>query len=472
MNGSSCDLGILLERQQRAFLADLSPSRRAREDRLRRLDRLVETHAERFAQAISEDFGTRSSIEVRITETMLLRAGVRHALHHLRAWMKPRRAPVALAYRPGRARLICQPRGVVGIISPWNYPLQLSLAPLIGALAAGNRAMIKPSESTPAFAAALEAAVGETFAADEAAVVTGDAALGRMFAALPFDHLLFTGSTAVGREVALAAAKNLTPVTLELSGKSPVIVDASCALDGIVERIAWGKLINAGQTCIAPDYALVPRAGADRFARALCASMHRLYPTFRGNPDYTSIVSERHIDRLRDLVEDARARGARVIELEDGGAQQGGHRRQLAPSLLLDVDEDMRVMREEIFGPILPIVAYDTLDDAMAFVNARARPLALYWFGADRKARDRVLAGTIAGGVTINDTLAHVAQDSLPFGGIGDSGYGHYHGEYGFRQFSAQKPVFVQARLSGLGLIRPPYRSSIGRLLDWISYLT
>ncbi len=427
---------------------------------------------ERFAQAISQDFGTRSTVEVRITETMLLRAGVRHALRHLGAWMKPRRAPVALAYRPGRARLIRQPRGVVGIISPWNYPLQLSLAPLIGVLAAGNRAMIKPSESTPAFAAALAAAVTEAFAADEVAVVIGDAAVGRTFAALPFDHLLFTGSTAVGREVALAAAKNLTPVTLELGGKSPVIVDASCALDGIVDRIAWGKLINAGQTCIAPDYALVPRAGVDRFARAMCASMNRLYPTFRGNPDYTSIVSERHCTRLRELIDDARARGARVVELESGGAEHGGHRRQLAPTLLLDVNDDMRVMREEIFGPILPIVPYDTLDDALSYVNRRARPLALYWFGVDRNARERVLAGTIAGGVTINDTLVHVALDSLPFGGVGDSGYGHYHGEYGFRQFSTVKPVFIQSRFSGLGLIRPPYRPSIGRLLDWISHFT
>ena len=472
MNDSASDPGILLERQQRAFLADLPPSRPAREDRLRRLDRIVETHAERFAQAISQDFGARSAVEVRVTETMLLRAGVRHALRHLGAWMKPRRAPVALAYRPGSAWLIRQPRGVVGIISPWNYPLQLSLAPLIGALAAGNRAMIKPSESTPAFAAALAVAVAEAFAADEVAVVIGDAVVGRAFAALPFDHLVFTGSTAVGREVALAAAKNLTPVTLELSGKSPVIVDASCALDGIVDRIAWGKLINAGQTCIAPDYALVPRAGVDRFARAMCASMHRLYPAFRGNPDYTSIASERHFTRLRELLDDARAHGARIVELDAGGAEHDGHRRQLAPSLLLDVNDDMRVMREEIFGPILPIVPYDTLDDALSYVNRRARPLALYWFGADRNARERVLAGTIAGGVTINDTLVHVALDSLPFGGVGDSGYGHYHGEYGFRQFSTLKPVFVQSRFSGLGLIRPPYRPSIGRLLDWISHFT
>jgi coniferyl-aldehyde dehydrogenase len=464
------ELQALLRRQQIASRADMSPSRSVREDRLRRLARLIETHSEQFAASISEDFGVRSATEIRITETMLLQSGIRHAVRHLARWMKPQRVATALAYRPGRSMMIRQPLGVVGIISPWNYPLQLALAPLIGALAAGNRAMIKPSELTPLFSAALRTAVAETFTPDEVNVVTGDAIVGKAFAALPFDHLVFTGSTAVGREVAQAAAKNLTPVTLELGGKSPAIIDASCDMDGVVDRLAWGKLINSGQTCIAPDYVLVPRGDVDRFVRVLGTSMTRLFPAFRGNPDYTSIVSERHLHRLRDLVRDAVARGARIIEIEPSTDAIGSSDRQMAPTLLLDVDDEMRVMREEIFGPVLPIVPYDTLADALNYVNQRDRPLALYWFGTDHAARDQVLAGTIAGGVSINDTLLHIAQEGLPFGGIGQSGHGHYHGEFGFRQFSKEKPVFVQSRFSGAGIIRPPYKRSIGRVLGWLSH--
>jgi coniferyl-aldehyde dehydrogenase len=466
------ELENLLRRQQQAFLADMSPTLAAREERLRRLGRLIDTHAEAFAASISQDFGTRSATEIRITETMLVQAGIRHALRHLADWMKPRRLATALAYQPGRSILMRQPLGVIGIISPWNYPLQLALAPLVGALAAGNRVIIKPSELTPLFSAALRAAIADSFLPEEVAVVTGDASLGKAFSALPFDHLVFTGSTAVGREVAQAAAKNLTPVTLELGGKSPVIIDASCDVNRMGDGLAWGKLVNAGQTCIAPDYALVPRPNVDGFVQALRGSMTRLYPTFRTNPDYASVVSERHLQRLKDLVQDARAHGARVVELEPAADGAGGADRRIAPTLLLDVSDEMRVMREEIFGPILPIVPYDTLADALAFVNRRDRPLALYWFGADNAARDQVLAGTIAGGVSINDTLLHIAQEGLPFGGIGASGQGHYHGEFGFLRFSKEKPVFVQSRFSGTGVIRPPYKPSIGRILGWLSHFT
>jgi coniferyl-aldehyde dehydrogenase len=463
------ELSALLRAQQAAFRADMSPSRAVREQRLRRLSALLDTHSKAFAAAISDDFGTRSATEIRITETMVLQSSIRHAIRHLARWMKPRHVATALAYRPGRSMLVRQPLGVIGIISPWNYPLQLALAPLIGALAAGNRAMLKPSELTPLFSATLRTAVAQAFNSDEVCVVTGDALVGKAFAALPFEHLVFTGSTAIGREVAQAAAKNLTPVTLELGGKSPAIIDASCDLDNVIDRLAWGKLINAGQTCIAPDYVLVPRSDVDRFVHALRASMTRLYPTFRANPDYTSIISERHLRRLRDLVEDAAARGARIIEVEPSAdAIRPG--RQMAPTLLLNVDDGMRVMREEIFGPVLPIVPYDTLADALDYVNRRDRPLALYWFGTNRAARDRVLGGTIAGGVSINDTLLHIAQEALPFGGVGPSGQGHYHGEFGFRQFSKEKPVFTQSRFSGAGIIRPPYKKSIGRVLGWLSH--
>jgi coniferyl-aldehyde dehydrogenase len=465
------DLLALLHLQKAAFLKDMLPSRDLRIDRLKRLSELVASRADEFASAISSDFSTRSMVEIRITETLVLQSGIRHAIRHLSRWMKARRVPTAMAYQPGKSRIMRQPLGVIGIISPWNYPLQLALAPLIGALAAGNRAMIKPSELTPAFSKALAAAIAEKFAPDEVSVVTGDASVGKLFAALPFDHLVFTGSTAVGREVAQAAAKNLTPVTLELGGKSPAIIDSSCNLEGVIDRIAWGKLINAGQTCIAPDYMLVPRADVDRFVQVLRKSMTSLYPKFRSNPDYSGIISERHLRRLKDLVDDARQRGAQVIEIEPVNDTLSVTR-QLAPTVLLNVSDDMRVMNEEIFGPILPIVPYDKVEDALAYVNRHDRPLALYWFGEDRAVRDQVLAGTIAGGVSINDTLLHIAQEELPFGGVGPSGQGHYHGEYGFRQFSKEKPIFIQSRFSGGGIIRPPYKASIGRMLNWISRLT
>jgi coniferyl-aldehyde dehydrogenase len=465
-------LRALLRTQRAAFQSDMSPSHAVRLDRLKRLNLLIESHAREFSAAISSDFGTRSLIEIRITETLFLQSGIRHAIRNLSRWMKARRVSTALAYRPGKSLIMRQPLGVAGIISPWNYPLQLALAPLIGALAAGNRAMLKPSELTPSFSQALDSAIAKSFAADEVSVVTGDASVGKQFAALPFDHLVFTGSTAVGREVAQAAAKNLTPVTLELGGKSPAIIDASCNLDRVIDRIAWGKLINAGQTCIAPDYMLVPRGDVDRFVARIRSSMTRLYPKFRSNPDYSGIISERHLRRLRELIEDARGRGATVIEVEPLESPLVAAGRQLPPTLLLNVTDSMRVMSEEIFGPILPIIPYDTLVEALGYINRHERPLALYWFGQNSAARDQVLAGTIAGGVSINDTLLHIAQEGLPFGGVGASGQGHYHGEFGFRQFSKEKPVFIQSRFSGGGIIRPPYKPSIERVLSWLSRFT
>ena len=288
-------------------------------NRLNQLSALIDSHSKTFAEAIASDFGSRSRTEIRITETLVLQSGIRHAIRHLGRWMKTRRVPTAMAYRPGRAMIMRQPLGVVGIISPWNYPLQLALAPLTGVLAAGNRAIIKPSELTPAFSTALAAAIKEFFSPDLVSVVTGDASVGKQFSALPFDHLVFTGSTAIGREVAQAAAKNLTPVTLELGGKSPAIIDSSCDLPGVIDRIAWGKLINAGQTCIAPDHMLVPRDQVDRFVQLLRTSMTSLYPTFRSNPDYSGIISARHLNRLQELIQDARSQGATVIDIEPAG---------------------------------------------------------------------------------------------------------------------------------------------------------
>lgn len=463
---SSGLLDRLLRSQRQAFARDMNPTRAMRLDRLARLERLLDADAEHeFAAAISQDFGNRSRVETVLAEILFTRTAIKQARRHLKAWMKPRRVPTAMTYLPGRSRLLRQPLGVIGIISPWNYPLQLALAPLVGALAAGNRAMLKPSELTPRLSEVLRRRIAEVFAEDEVAVVVGDADVGKAFSALPFDHLVFTGSTAVGRIVAQAAAKNLTPVTLELGGKSPAIIDASADPARIAERIAFGKLLNAGQTCIAPDYLLVPHDRRDELVAALRASVARMYPTIQGNPDYTSIVSDRHYRRLRELVDDARARGAQVLELASADEAADPARRQLAPTLLLDVDDSMRVMQEEIFGPLLPILAVENAQAAIDYVNAHERPLALYWFGEDRAARERVLHETISGGVTVNDTLLHIAQEALPFGGVGPSGQGHYHGEFGFRQFSKEKPVFFQSRLSGVKLLYPPYGSVAERML-------
>jgi coniferyl-aldehyde dehydrogenase len=371
--------------------------------------------------------------------------------------MKQRRVATSFHSLPGTSWLLPQPLGVVGIVSPWNYPLQLALAPAVAALAAGNRVMIKPSEITPRLSELLAELIAGSFAADECTVITGDAETGRAFVRLPFDHLFFTGSTAVGRQVALAAAEHLTPVTLELGGKSPVILDQSCDLADSARRIAAGKLLNAGQTCIAPDYVLVPEALRQAFADAFAQAVAELYPTLERNPDYTSIVNERHHARLAALVQDARDRGARVLEINPGGEAADPAARRMRPAVLLDVTDAMSVMREEVFGPLLPVVGYRTPDDAIAFVNARPRPLALYWFGRDRARQEQVLRQTISGGVTVNDVLLHIAQENLPFGGVGDSGSGAYHGEHGFRLFSKDKPVFVQSRLAGTALLHPPY---------------
>ena len=463
------DLRRLLELQRRAFAADPLPGRALRIDRLQRLRGMVEKHEAEFAAAISADFGGRSRHETLVAEVFVIVAAVKHAIRHLGRWMRMRRAPTALYYRPGYNRILPQPVGVAGIVAPWNYPLQLALGPAVGALAAGNRVMLKPSELTPRLSALLARVVEETFAADEFAVITGGADTGQAFVELPFDHLLFTGSTAVGRLVAQAAAKNLTPLTLELGGKSPAIVDPSCDIALAAPRIALGKLLNAGQTCIAPDYALVPEARVEEFTAAMRSAVCAMYPRFVDNDDYTSIVSERHYARLERLLADAKAKGAQIVEL---GEKPDAARRRLPPVLVLGANDDMEIMREEIFGPLLPVVAYRGIDEAIDYVGRRERPLSLYWFGEAAANRDRVLARTISGGVTVNDCLWHFAQEDLPFGGVGASGIGAYHGEAGFRTFSQEKPVFFQARHNGMFLMRPPYGRAFERVVALLRRLS
>ena len=442
--------------QREAFAADCNPSVAVRRERLDRLLGLIDGAEDALIAAVDADFGGRAAQETRIAEIYVTRRAIVHARRHLASWMRTRRAPTDLAFLPGRNRLTPQPLGVVGVVSPWNYPIQLSLCPLVGALAAGNRALLKPSELTPRTSALLAELIGKAFAPDLLDVVVGDAEIGKAFVALPFDHLLFTGSTAVGRQVAAAAATNLTPVTLELGGKSPAIFDPSCDFAAASARLAAGKLFNAGQTCIAPDYLLVPRGRADAAAEAIAAAIGRLYPTLAANPDYTAIVSDRHRARLVGLINEARDAGTRIVEVNPARESFEGSRK-LPPTLAINPPPSTKLMREEIFGPALPIIEYDQLDDAIAHVNRGQRPLALYWFGRDSAARDRVLRETISGGVTVNDTLFHYAAEDLPFGGVGASGYGAYHGEQGFLTFTKEKAVFFQTRFNLANLLYPPY---------------
>jgi coniferyl-aldehyde dehydrogenase len=461
------------EAQRQAFLKEPNPSYEARLSRLDRLLALTDANEAAIVAAIDADFSGRASQETRLAELFVVRAGINHARSHLRRWMRVKRAPTGLHFRPGYNRLMPQPLGVAGIVSPWNYPFQLAIAPALAALAAGNRVMLKPSELTPAFSALLDQLVSKTFDPDEVCVVTGDAETGKAFTALPFDHLFFTGSTQVGRIVAQAAAANLTPVTLELGGKSPAIFDPSCDVDVSVGRVAFGKLLNAGQTCIAPDYLMVPRGQADAVAGKLGAAISKMYPSLVDNPDYTAIISQRHRARLVELVDEAREKGARIVEVNPANERFESNRtRKLAPTLVINPAPDTRLMREEIFGPVLPILEYDGVDEAIARVRAGDHPLALYWFGNDAENRKRVLDETLSGGVTINDCLWHIGQEDQPFGGVGPSGMGAYHGEWGFNTFSKLKPVFHQSKLNGIFLFRPPYGSTFERILGLLKRLT
>ncbi len=465
------DLENLLAKQRVAFSRDMNPDFECRRERLDKIEAMTERRRADIAAAISADFGHRARQETELAEIMPVIGAVRHARRHLKKWMKPRRAPTALIYRPGHNLLLRQPVGVVGVIAPWNYPYQLALAPAVAALAAGNRVMIKPSELTPRLAQLMADMIAEDFAPEEMTVVTGDADVGRAFSSLPFDHLIFTGSTAVGRQVAQAAGRNLTPVTLELGGKSPAILHEDCDLKRAAHAIAFGKWLNAGQTCIAPDYLLAPRARIDAVVAALKAVVKDFYPTVFDNPDYTSIVSVRHFERLKALVDEAAQAGAKPIQLVGEGETSPPESRKIAPMLLLGATAEMKIMQEEIFGPILPILAYDELDEALAFVNRADRPLALYAFGDDAQFRARVLNGTISGGVTLDDCLLHFSQEDQPFGGVGPSGIGAYHGEWGFRSFSKEKPVFAQSRLSGIAMLYPPFGKTFDRLAGMMKRL-
>lgn len=423
-----------------------------------------------FVQTISQDYGSRSPDETLMAEIVPSLMTLRDASASVAVWMRPEPRGRSIPFWPGRNSVYWQPKGVVLIIAPWNYPLQLAVGPLAAALAAGNRAILKPSEFTPATSDLLKRCLEEALGTDRVTVATGGAEVAQALCQLPFDHILFTGSTEVGRKVMQAAAANLTPVTLELGGKSPAIVHEDFNLPLAAERIVRGKLLNAGQTCIAPDYVLAPRHRVEEFVGLVRSTVGRLYPRLLDNCDYTSIINARHYERLARLVADARVNGARVIPIDPAGELAAGEigspsSRKMLPVAITGVSGTMAVMREEIFGPLLPIGSYDTLEDAIAYVNNRPRPLALYYFDNDSARIEQVLKSTVSGGVTINDTIYHVAQEKLPFGGIGPSGMGSYHGREGFRAFSHAKGTFLQSRYTLTSILTPPYGKPLTRLL-------
>ncbi|WP_269716333.1 coniferyl aldehyde dehydrogenase [Caulobacter sp. NIBR2454] len=462
----------ILARQKAAHLRDGAPSAQLRAERIERCIALLVDHRRDIEDAANQDFGARSRDATAFTDIAASIGALKHAKANVAKWMRPEKrktTPAILGLFGAKAEIHFQPKGVVGVISPWNFPVNLTFAPLAGVLAAGNRAMIKPSEHTPATSALMAQMFGSVFSEEEVAVITGGPQIGEAFTHLPFDHILFTGATSIGRHVMRAAAENLVPVTLELGGKSPVILGRSADMATAAARVMNGKTLNAGQICLAPDYVLAPRDRLDAFVDEATKSVARMFPTIRDNPDYTALVSQRHYDRMQGYLDDARAKGARVVEINPAGEtlSQQEHRK-IAPTLIIDPTDDMKVMQEEIFGPLLPVKTYDRIDEAVDYINAHDRPLGLYYFGADAAEQDTVLSETTAGGVTINDVIFHVAQENLPFGGVGPAGMGSYHGVDGFREFSHRKSIFTQIKkdIGPLKMLRPPYGDGMRKYVD------
>jgi coniferyl-aldehyde dehydrogenase len=455
-------MAAVLRAQRGAFDAEMPVSEAVRRDRIDRVIALMRKHGEAFAAALSEDFGHRSRVQSLLTDIVATIRSAKHAKKHLSAWMKPEKRPLdfPLGLLGARAQVEYQPKGVIGVIAPWNFPVQLSFGPLIGALAAGNRAMIKTSEYTPAVAKLTEETIAEFFSPDEVAVFSGGPEVGQAFAKLPFDHLIFTGATGIGKHILHAAADNLTPVTLELGGKSPTIIGRSADVKAATERVVLGKMMNAGQICLAPDYLLVPEDKEAEVIDGLKSAVSVLYPKLLDNEDYASVINARHRDRLKGYLDDATAKGAELIEVNPAGEDFGATNSNKLPlTIVRNPTDEMTVMQEEIFGPVLPVKTYNRTEDAVAYVNAHDRPLGLYYFGSDGAEERRVLDSTVSGGVTVNDVIFHVSMEDLPFGGVGPSGMGSYHGRDGFKTFSHARAVYRQPKIdvAKLAGFKPPY---------------
>ncbi|MEH6683927.1 MAG: coniferyl aldehyde dehydrogenase [Qipengyuania sp.] len=450
-------------RKQRAAHHQMRPEPMAlRKDRIQRAMKLLTDHADDLCKVMAADFGNRSPHQSMITDIAGTVNFGKYCLKHMNKWSRPEKRHVQfpLGLLGAKAEVRYEPKGVVGILSPWNFPVNLSFGPLMQIFVAGNRAMIKPSEFTEKTSLLTKELVEEYFTPDECAVFTGGPEVAAAFSELPFDHLIFTGSTATGRKVMESAAKNLVPVTLELGGKSPVFLGESADFAKAGERVALGKMLNAGQICLAPDYLYVPESKQDEAIHGVWQGTANMYPTLLDNEDYASVVTDRHFDRLQELVADARDKGAEVIEVNPGNEDfSNTNARKMPLTILKNVNDDMRAMQEEIFGPVLPVKTYRHIDEAIDYVNEHDRPLGLYYFGQDSNEREKVLTKTISGGVTINDVIFHVSMEDLPFGGVGPSGMGSYHGVEGFREFSHARSFYTQPKIdvAKLGGFKPPY---------------
>ncbi len=458
-------LETVFRKQRLAFEQERYPSAATRIDRLKLIKDALLMNRARIIDALNEDFGNRPAEVTRLAEIGGSTGNLDYCASHVKRWMKPQSRGVSMWFMPGKNQVMPQPKGVVGIVAPWNYPINLAVAPLAAALAAGNRAMIKMSEFTPASAALLKEILAELFDEDLVAVFDGGPDEAAQFTRLAFDHLLFTGSTGVGKKVMAAAAENLTPVTLELGGKSPVLIDEDFDLTEAANRVLWGKTFNAGQTCVAPDYALVPKGQTGRFVAALDQAYFKHFPQGAADDSYTSVIDQRNYDRLRDLVEGARAAGAEIHEIEQT-SNDHVTKRKFPLTLVIDPPADSRIMTEEIFGPVLPVLEHEGRGHAIDRVNQGDRPLALYYFGKD--GAEEVLQQSHSGGVTTNDVMLQYLQADLPFGGTGASGFGAYHGKEGFETFSHMKAVFRQrgfGSFTGLKMLYPPYTGLARRLI-------
>lgn len=469
MSDAESRMRQVLERQKQAHIKDGPPSAEKRIEWLDRAINLLVSHKDEIAEALRQDFGHRSVDASLFTDVSGSIGPLKHAKANLKTWMKREKRkvePALLGLFGARAWIDYQPKGTIGIISPWNFPFNLTFTPLAGVFAAGNRAMIKPSEFTPRCSELMERMFKSAYDETEVAVFTGGPEVGAAFSKLPFDHLLFTGATSIAYHVMKAAAENLVPLTLELGGKSPVIVGESADMALTAKRVMMGKTLNAGQICLAPDYVMVPKDKAKDFVAEANTAVSAMFPTLKDNPDYTSVINQRHYDRLMGYLDDARAKGAEIVELnpaKENFSQQPFHK--IPPTIVLNPTDDMKIMKDEIFGPLLPVKTYDTVEDAIGYVNAHARPLGLYYFGGDAAEQDRVLTRTTSGGVSVNDTIMHVSMEDLPFGGVGPSGMGAYHGHDGFKTFSHAKAVFKQVNKDLTAMVRPPYGEKIQKML-------
>ncbi len=468
-NLSRDEMMRILEKQKAAQLREGIPTEQRRAEWLDRCIATLLTNQTKIVDALSEDFGHRSKDQSLFTDVVASVDSLKHSKKHLSKWMKPeKRKPISpLGFLGAKARVEFQPKGVVGVVAPWNFPVNLTFVPLAGIIAAGNRSIIKPSEFTPATSQVMKEMIEEAFDESEIAVVTGGAETGAAFSSLPFDHLLFTGATSIAYHVMRAASENLVPLTLELGGKSPVIISESADMEKTAARIMAGKTLNAGQICLAPDYVFTPEHKVGEFVTAATNAVTKMYPTLKDNDDYTSVINQRHFDRLQGYLEDARAKGAEIVEInpaDENFSQQPHHK--IPPTLVLNPSDDMDVMKDEIFGPILPVKTYKSSDEAIGYINDNPRPLGLYYFGSDKAEETRVLNNTTSGGVTVNDVLFHNAAEDLPFGGVGPSGMGAYHGHDGFLEFSHKKAVYTQTNSEILAMMRPPYGAAFRKQIS------